>query len=98
MEEKLLDLLRTNEWAALGAGLVIGLYVIGKFVPDEHDLPDFKTEDEEIAFYEERLRVLKEIKEQKPKPEYLLKRYLDMVEQMKALQAEIESLKGMNNG
>lgn len=89
--EDLLAIVRENSLAALGAGVVIGLYVVGR-VDDEDDdhLPRFLSTEDEIAWHEARIAHLQAIRQAKMSKDETLAELVRVVER---LQDEIEGIK-----
>lgn len=94
--DDLLEVIGRNSWAAIGAGLVIGLYVIGR-LDDDGDaiLPNFLTIEDEERWHEARLKHLREIREAGMSKDQTLAELLALVESLKA---EVEGLKNAHNG
>lgn len=63
--EELIALAGSNRWVALGVGVTLGLYAIGKLSGDDHErgryVPDFERREDEIAYHEARLAILREL-------------------------------------
>lgn len=99
----LVDLVTHNGWAALGAGAILMLYVIGKDEPgdDREDFhrmmqesPKFSTIEDEIAYHEKRLVHLQEIRSERQSNEALLDELLNV---MSRLQTDVSELKARDH-
>lgn len=93
--EGLLQIVRENSFAALGAGVVIGLYLVGRIDDEDDDhLPRFLSADDEIAWHEARIAHLQAIRAAKQSKDETLAELVKMVEQ---LQDEIKGMKHDHN-
>lgn len=93
MDKQLLDLINDNGFVAAGVGVVVGLYIIGRILPDEDEesvMPKFDNPDAEIAYLEARLAVLRKYKEEKKNKDQIL---FDLVQAVEGLKAEVSKLK-----
>lgn len=89
--ENLLKVLEQNSLAALGAGVVIGLYIVGKIESvDEDHLPRFLNADDEIAWHHARIAHLQAIRQAKMSKDQTLE---ELVRVVAELQKEIEGMK-----
>ena len=96
MNEEILEILKNNVWAGGIFALVIGLYVAGEIeersqgraVASEINPTEGMTVDEEIAFHETRLKVLKLLKEENLSMEDLV---LQMQNTIEELQTQLET-------
>lgn len=95
-ENLLLDLVQKHPLVAVGAGAVVGLYIIGLFAPDEDDkrvIPKFNSSEDEIAWLEERLRILRELRENKPSRDEAVEQLRILVDEVRKLQADVDEMK-----
>lgn len=88
--DRILEFAAKNGWAALGLGIVAGLYWIGRLAPDDDDElhremqqnPRFATIDDEMRYHEERLKHLQSIRAEQHSNEDMLNQLIDLVSQL----------------
>lgn len=90
--ESLLAIVRENSLAAVSAGVVIGLYLVGRIDgdDDEDHLPRFGNAEDEIAWHQARIVHLQAIRQSKMSKDETLAQLVNAVD---ALKSEIEGMK-----
>lgn len=92
--DEILQILSQNKLAALAFGTVVGLYIAGEIEERQDSVKiasvasDGMTVDEEIAFHESRLIVLRLLKEEKLSMDDL---FLKMKNTIEELQSQLEA-------